>query len=178
MSYTIGTAADTLFSTDDSVSILVNTIVKSLRPVCTTVILTCIWSAMLIPLFIILLFFSDGEMRRKPIFLANLLATSLGIAFAGVALELMVSNWLYHFISSLMADVSTQVSVLWLQQAHLYASHLRPSWPAVPSWSNLSSSFDYGPSIRSGPLHVQYFSLYSSLSHFSRWVESPTPSST
>ena len=84
---------------DNSVTTLINTLIASLKPLYTTLIITCIWSAMLVPLLIILLFFSNRETRRKPIFVANLFAISLGIAFAGVVLALMVSNWLnYEFL--------------------------------------------------------------------------------
>ena len=79
------------FSLDDSVTSLISTLAKSFKPLYITLIITCIWSAMLVPLFVILLFFSNREMRRKPIFLGNLFAISLGIAFAGVVLGLMVS---------------------------------------------------------------------------------------
>jgi hypothetical protein len=84
-------ATNTPFSPDDSVAMLINTLVESLKPLYITLIITCIWSAMLVPLFVILLFFSNRETRRKPIFLGNLFAISLGIAFAGVVLTLMVS---------------------------------------------------------------------------------------
>src|SRR6266478_7135325 len=77
---------------DSPVTTVINTLVTSFKPLYTTLIITCIWSAMLVPLFIILLFFSNRETRRKPIFLGNLFAISLGIAFAGVAIGLTVCH--------------------------------------------------------------------------------------
>ena len=98
-----------LFSPDDSVSILINTFVQSLKPVYTILIITCIWSAMLVPLLITLLFLSDKEMRRKPIFFGNLFAITLGIAHAVVVLELTVSKWLHPWMAFLHSRGTTDV---------------------------------------------------------------------
>ena len=78
----------------DSAAIIVNTLVKSLRPVYVSLILTSIWSAMLVPLFVILLFFSSRDLRRKPVFLGNVFAMGLGIVLAGIILTLYVSSGL------------------------------------------------------------------------------------
>ena len=106
-------ATDSPLGPDNSVTTLINTLITSLKPLYDTLIITCIWSAMLVPLFVILLFFSDRESRRKSIFIANLFAIFLGIVYAGVILALMVSNWLhYGSPSSSQWYINTVVSPL------------------------------------------------------------------
>src|SRR6266576_4706727 len=65
-------------------------VVTSVRAMYQLLIVTCIWSAMLVPLFVLLLFFSNRETRRKPIFIANLMSIMLGLILAGVAIPLLV----------------------------------------------------------------------------------------
>ncbi|PFH50975.1 hypothetical protein AMATHDRAFT_3484 [Amanita thiersii Skay4041] len=70
---------------------LVNSMVKLLHPLYTTLIVTCIWSAMLVPLLVALFFFSTRNLRKKPIFIGNLLAILLGMSLASVIIALLVS---------------------------------------------------------------------------------------
>ncbi|KIL62108.1 hypothetical protein M378DRAFT_13063 [Amanita muscaria Koide BX008] len=76
---------------DPSTSVLIDTIAGNFKPLYTTVIVACIWSAMLVPLFVVLLFFSNKELRRKPVFFGNIFAICLGIVLAGVVMGLLVS---------------------------------------------------------------------------------------
>jgi len=84
--------SETGLDPNDPLTILVgNEFVKYAKPYYTTLIVTCIWSAMLVPLFVVLIFFSNHELRRKPVFIANVFAISIGVAFAGVLLSPTVS---------------------------------------------------------------------------------------
>ncbi|KIL62109.1 hypothetical protein M378DRAFT_81661 [Amanita muscaria Koide BX008] len=74
-----------------SLAVLIDTIVKSFKPLYTTLIVACIWSAMLVPLFVVLLFFSNKELRRKPVFFGNIFAICLGIVLAGLVVGLLMS---------------------------------------------------------------------------------------
>ncbi|KAK2467344.1 hypothetical protein APHAL10511_000579 [Amanita phalloides] len=74
---------------------LIDFLVASFKPLYTTVIVTCVWSAMLVPLLVILWLFSDKETRRKPMFIANVVSIALGLTLAGVALELMMTVLLH-----------------------------------------------------------------------------------
>jgi len=49
---------------------------------------------MLIPLFVLLLFSSTRETRRKPIFIANVVSIMIGLILAGVAIALLLSELL------------------------------------------------------------------------------------
>ena len=83
---------------DDNMALLLYILVKSFRSLYATLIITSICSAMLIPLFGVLLFFSDSKLRRKPVFLGNVFAICLGISLAGVVLIWGVSNWPHRFL--------------------------------------------------------------------------------
>ena len=141
-------------SPDDTLSILINTIVRSLKPVYITLIVTCIWSAMLVPLFVVLLFLSDKEMRRKPIFFGNLFAIALGVAYAGVVLELMVSKYLHPWIASLhsrgMTDIYCQMSVL--------VDPLAP--PSIPLTLTFATIMACGPLLVESVLVLRLWAVY------------------
>ena len=89
---TMAATTGTPLNSNDPLTALVSTLVTSFRPLYTTLIITCIWSAMLVPLSVVLLFFSNSELRRKPVFLGNVFALCLGISLAGVILGLDVSH--------------------------------------------------------------------------------------
>lgn len=48
---------------------------------------------MLIPLFVLLLFSSNAETRRKPVFIANMISIVVGLILAGVCIALIVGFW-------------------------------------------------------------------------------------
>ena len=65
----------------------------TLKPMCQLLIVTCVGSAMLVPLFVLLWFSSSRETRRKPIFIANMVSIVTGLALAGVSIAQMVCFW-------------------------------------------------------------------------------------
>src|SRR6266550_8948944 len=69
---------------------IINILVTSFKPLYQLLVVTCIFSAMLIPLFVLLLFSSTRETRRRPIFIANVGSIMIGIILAGVAIALLV----------------------------------------------------------------------------------------
>src|SRR6266550_2705596 len=82
-----GTMAQVLCLTSEQLSAVA---ITSVRATYQLLIVACIWSAMLVPLFVLLLFFSNRETRRKPIFIANVMSIMLGLILAGVAIPLLV----------------------------------------------------------------------------------------
>jgi hypothetical protein len=72
---------------------IINTLVSSFKPLYQLLIVTCVWSAMLIPLFVLLLFSSNAETRRKPVFIANMISIVIGLILAGVCIALIVGFW-------------------------------------------------------------------------------------
>lgn len=70
---------------------IVNMLVSSFKPLYQLLVVTCIFSAMLVPLFVLLLFSSNRETRRRPIFIANVASIMIGLILAGVAIALIVS---------------------------------------------------------------------------------------
>ncbi|KAF8638225.1 hypothetical protein AX17_002374 [Amanita inopinata Kibby_2008] len=89
------TIRDTTTTLDPSLGALVNELAKLLSPLYTTLIVTCVWSAMLVPLLVALFFFSNRALRRKPIFIANVLSILLGLALSAVIIALMMSVLLH-----------------------------------------------------------------------------------
>ncbi|KAF8336199.1 hypothetical protein F5887DRAFT_577057 [Amanita rubescens] len=73
---------------------IINIIVSSFKPLYQLLIVTCVCSAMLIPLFVLLLFSSNAETRRKPIFIANMISIVIGQILAGVCIALIQSELL------------------------------------------------------------------------------------
>ncbi|KAJ7157809.1 hypothetical protein C8R46DRAFT_1113019 [Mycena filopes] len=53
--------------------------IAAIKPSLSLLMIGTVWSSMLIPLLVILLLFSNSEMRRKPIFIMNLIAVLAGI---------------------------------------------------------------------------------------------------
>jgi hypothetical protein len=62
-----------------------------LAPFLRQILLVTIWSATLIPLLLMLIFFSSKRHRRTPIFLLNLVAIGLGMALGAVSILTFVS---------------------------------------------------------------------------------------
>jgi UDP-N-acetylmuramyl pentapeptide phosphotransferase/UDP-N-acetylglucosamine-1-phosphate transferase len=82
---------------------IVNTLVKSLWPPLSSH--ASIWSAMLVPLFIVLLSFSNNrELRRKPVFLRN-----IGIALVGIVLLALMVSYLDSFHRDFGNDTSPSI---------------------------------------------------------------------
>ena len=54
-------------------------------------IIGAVFPAFLVPISIALIFFSTSAIRRKPVFIMNVLAVALGLAFGGVAIYNTVS---------------------------------------------------------------------------------------
>lgn len=54
--------------------------IAAIRPSLNLLMIGTVWTAVLVPIAIALLLFSTSELRRKPIFIFNLIAILLGIA--------------------------------------------------------------------------------------------------
>ncbi|KAF8638222.1 hypothetical protein AX17_002371 [Amanita inopinata Kibby_2008] len=76
---------------DDSLKAVADELAKLLYPLYRTLIVACVWSAMLVPLLVALFLFSTKRMRRRPIFVANVLSISLGLGLAAAIIALMMS---------------------------------------------------------------------------------------
>ncbi|KAJ7593784.1 hypothetical protein C8J56DRAFT_884557 [Mycena floridula] len=76
------------------------------RPSLILLLIGTIWTSMLVPLIVALLFFSTRDLRRKPIFILNLIAISLGFAVG-------IFNFIveYHAIMSPRDPMSIQASI-------------------------------------------------------------------
>ncbi|KAF8735165.1 hypothetical protein AX14_002620 [Amanita brunnescens Koide BX004] len=82
------------FDPSNSPAQLIDVFVAMLKPMCQLLIVTCVGSAMLVPLFVLLWFSSNSETRRKPIFIANVVSIVIGLAFAGVSIAQILSQLL------------------------------------------------------------------------------------
>ena len=78
------------FDPSSSPAQLIDVFIAMLKPMCQLLIVTCVGSAMLVPLFVLLWFSSNSETRRKPIFIANVVSIVIGLAFAGVSIAQIV----------------------------------------------------------------------------------------
>ncbi|KAJ7157788.1 hypothetical protein C8R46DRAFT_1112969 [Mycena filopes] len=58
--------------------------IAAIKPSLSLLMIGTVWSSMLIPLLVILLLFSNSEMRRKPIFIMNLIAVLAGIVLGAM----------------------------------------------------------------------------------------------
>ncbi|KAK1232506.1 hypothetical protein PQX77_004357 [Marasmius sp. AFHP31] len=66
--------------------------IKGITPSLNLLIIGSVWSAALVPLFILLLFWSTPSLRRQPIFYMNVLAVVLGIVLGIMNLKLYVGQ--------------------------------------------------------------------------------------
>lgn len=64
--------------------------VKTITSSLTLLVIGAVWAAVLVPLLILLLFFSTPSLRRRPIFLMNLVSVSLGITLGIINTKLFV----------------------------------------------------------------------------------------
>ena len=87
------TCADATIDPPNSPVQALNMLFVTLKPMCQLLIVTCVGSAMLVPLFVLLWFSSRRETRRKPIFIANMVSIVIGLALAGVSIAQMVCFW-------------------------------------------------------------------------------------
>lgn len=81
----------------------------ALTPYLRLLLLVAIWSATLVPLLLMLMFFSSERLRRTPVFWLNVLATSLGMALGIASIIFTVS--VDHLCEVLSVTVS-QYSLL------------------------------------------------------------------
>ncbi|KAJ7157797.1 hypothetical protein C8R46DRAFT_958768 [Mycena filopes] len=58
--------------------------IAAITPSLSLLMIGTVWSSMLIPLLVILLLFSNSEMRRKPLFIMNLIAVLAGIVLGAM----------------------------------------------------------------------------------------------
>ena len=76
---------------DSSTPLTIPGIDPILAPFLRQILLVTIWSATLIPLLLMLIFFSSKRHRRTPIFLLNLVVIGLGMALGAVSILTFVS---------------------------------------------------------------------------------------
>ena len=76
---------------DSSMPLTVPGIDPILAPFLRQLLLVTIWSATLIPLLLMLIFFSSKRHRRTPIFFLNLVAISFGMVLGVVSIIAFVS---------------------------------------------------------------------------------------
>lgn len=72
-------------------------------------VIASVFPALLVPIAIALFFFSDSTLRRKPIFILNVLAIMLGLAYGALGMFTVV-RISYH-ISPLIFTISDDVDV-------------------------------------------------------------------
>ena len=54
-------------------------------------VIASVFPALLVPITIALFFFSDSTLRKKPIFILNVFAITLGLAYGGLGIYTVVS---------------------------------------------------------------------------------------
>ncbi|KAF9491460.1 hypothetical protein BDN71DRAFT_1311101 [Pleurotus eryngii] len=83
--------------------------IEGIHPCLNFIVIGAAWSASLVPLLIMLLYFSTPALRRQPIFLMNLFSVSIGIAF-NVGLAAYNFNVILH--PETASDTSGSIAVL------------------------------------------------------------------
>ncbi|KAF7427832.1 hypothetical protein PC9H_007048 [Pleurotus ostreatus] len=83
--------------------------IEGIHPCLNFIVIGAAWSASLVPLLIMLLYFSTPALRRRPIFLMNLFSVSVGIAF-NVGLAAYNINVILH--PETASDTSRSIAVL------------------------------------------------------------------
>ncbi|KAJ7155532.1 hypothetical protein C8R43DRAFT_1000275 [Mycena crocata] len=68
------------------------TFIALITPSLNLLIIGTVWAAALVPLLLVLLFFSTPDIRRQPIFLMNLFAVIMGIVIGAVNLRIYVQD--------------------------------------------------------------------------------------
>ncbi|KAJ7912903.1 hypothetical protein B0H13DRAFT_515680 [Mycena leptocephala] len=76
---------------------IIATFALAIRPAIAFIVITTILGTILIPLLVLLFALSTPQSRRKPIFILNVVAVSLGIITTAVSLHFQIRSILYPF---------------------------------------------------------------------------------
>ncbi|KAJ7130731.1 hypothetical protein C8R43DRAFT_1024758 [Mycena crocata] len=89
--------------------------VEAIRPAFTFILIPPIFSAMLVPLLIMLFALSTPQTRRGPIFILNVISISLGITLGALSAHLAMESILFPFTGiSVIEDVVFTILDVWL----------------------------------------------------------------
>jgi hypothetical protein len=76
---------------------IIATFAQAIRPAVVFIVMTTILGTILIPLLVLLFALSTPQTRRKPIFMLNVVAVSLGIITTAVSLHFQIRSILSPF---------------------------------------------------------------------------------
>ncbi|TFK35049.1 hypothetical protein BDQ12DRAFT_635510 [Crucibulum laeve] len=85
--------------------------IAAIRPCLNLLIIGTVWSAVLIPILVALFFFSTKHLRRKPIFIFNVISILLGIA---MGIFSFIVQWRAILQPDIIPTVTEVVAVAWL----------------------------------------------------------------
>ncbi|KAJ6534108.1 hypothetical protein B0H19DRAFT_1271853 [Mycena capillaripes] len=77
---------------------------EGIRPAFAFILIPAIFGSMLVPLLILLFFLSTPQIRRKPIFVLNVISVGLGIIAAGLDVHLTMMAILFPFTPTVSAE--------------------------------------------------------------------------
>ncbi|KAF8202808.1 hypothetical protein K438DRAFT_1965288 [Mycena galopus ATCC 62051] len=122
---------------------IIETFVLAIRPAIAFILITTILGTILVPLLLLLFALSTPQTRRRPVFILNVLAVSLGLITTGVSLHFQILGILAPFTPISVAENLAYVvldiwlpwfseAVLLLRIATVFSRHKLPLLLAFP----------------------------------------------